>query len=88
MATRIALALLCTVTSFTPPTHTRPGTKLRKTRGAGGDLVDPDAGAPDDDAMTERFRRRRRAPDDDDDDDEMLLPCARICDEVYRSLMS
>ena len=57
MATRVALALLCTVTSFTPPTHTRPGTKLRKTRGAGGDLVDPDAGAPDDDAMTELRER-------------------------------
>ena len=59
MATRIALALLCALhtTSFTPPTHTRPGTKLRKTRGAGGDLVDPDAGAPDDDAMTELRER-------------------------------
>ncbi len=57
MATRIALALLCTVTSFTPPTLTRPSTKLRKTRGAGGDLVDPDAGAPDDDAMTELRER-------------------------------
>ena len=31
--------------------------KLRKTRGAGGDLVDPDAGAPDDDAMTELRER-------------------------------
>ena len=57
MATRIALALLCTVTSFTPPTHKRPGTKLRKTLGAGGDLVDPDAGAPDDDVMTELRER-------------------------------
>ena len=58
MATRIALALLCTVTSFTPPTpHKAPLIKLRKTRGAGGDLVDPDAGAPDDDAMTELRER-------------------------------
>jgi hypothetical protein len=31
--------------------------KLRKTRGAGGDLVDPDAGAPDDDVMTELRER-------------------------------
>ena len=54
MATRIALALLCALTtSFTPPTPRRTEVKLRKTRGAGGDLVDPDAGAPDDDAMTE-----------------------------------
>ena len=57
MATRIALALLCTVTSFTPPTHKRPSMKLRKTRGAGGDLVDPDAPSPDDDAMTELRER-------------------------------
>jgi Ca2+-binding EF-hand superfamily protein len=57
MATRIALALLCTVTSFTPPTPHRAEVKLRKTRGAGGDLVDPDAGAPDDDVMTELRER-------------------------------
>ena len=57
MATRVALALLCTVTSFTPPTHTRPSMKLRKTLGAGGDLVDPDAPEPDDDAMTELRER-------------------------------
>merc|ERR1719421_1630550 len=57
MATRVALALLCTVTSFTPPTPHRAEVKLRKTRGAGGDLVDPDAGAPDDDAMTELRER-------------------------------
>ena len=57
MAARIALALLCTVTSFTPPTPRRTEVKLRKTRGAGGDLVDPDAGAPDDDAMTELRER-------------------------------
>ena len=60
MATRIALALLCALhtTSFTPPAprHTRIQ-PLRKTRGAGGDLVDPDAGAPDDDAMTELRER-------------------------------
>ena len=58
MATRVALALLCTVTSFTPPAprHTRVQ-PLRKTRGAGGDLVDPDAGAPDDDVMTELRER-------------------------------
>ena len=58
MATRIALALLCALTtSFTPPTPRRTEVKLRKTRGAGGDLVDPDAGAPDDDAMTELRER-------------------------------
>ena len=58
MATRMALALLCALTtSFTPPTPRRTEVKLRKTRGAGGDLVDPDAGAPDDDAMTELRER-------------------------------
>ena len=52
MATRIALALLCALTtSFTPPTPRRTEVKLRKTRGAGGDLVDPDAGAPDADMV-------------------------------------
>ena len=58
MATRIALALLCTLTtSFTPPTPHRAEVKLRKTRGAGGDLVDPDAPSPDDDVMTELRER-------------------------------
>ena len=58
MATRIALALLCALTtSFTPPTPRRTEVKLRKTRGAGGDLVDPDAPEPDDDAMTELRER-------------------------------
>ena len=59
MATRIALALLCALTtSFTPPAprHTRVQ-PLRKTRGAGGDLVDPDAASPDDDVMTELRER-------------------------------
>ena len=42
MATRIALALLCTLTtSFTPPTP-RPTYETAEDEGAGGDLVDPD----------------------------------------------
>ena len=59
MSTRIALALLSALhtTSFTPPTHKRPSMKLWKTPGAGGDLVDPDAPEPDDDAMTELRER-------------------------------
>ena len=60
MATRIALALLCALhtTSFTPSAPQRTRIQpLRKTPGAGGDLVDPDAGAPDDDVMTELRER-------------------------------
>lgn len=57
---RVALALLGALrtTCFTPPAPQRARlVPLQKTRGAGGDLVDPEAGEPDDESMGELRER-------------------------------